>query len=135
MNVRVDAAGGEDEMLAGDGVGGIAHDKIRIDTIHHRRVAALADAHDPAVPDAHVGFDDALHRVDDGDVGDDEIKHASIAVQAGIAAHAAAQGFTAAVHGLVAVVAQVLFDFNVQVGIAQPDFIADGRTEAKWKTW
>lgn len=42
--------------------------------------------HDPAVPDAHVGFDDALHRVDDGDVGDDEIKHAGIAVQAGIAA-------------------------------------------------
>ena len=129
VNVRVDAAGGEDEMLAGDGVGGIAHDKIRIDTIHHRRVAALADAHDPAVPDAHVGFDDALHRVDDGDVGDDKIKHASIAVQAGIAAHAAAQGFTAAVHGLVAVVAQVLFDFDKQIRVPKPDFVPNGRAE------
>ena len=116
-------------MFAGDGVGGVAHDEVGVHAVHHGGVAALADAHDPAVADAHVGLDHAQFGVDDGHVGDHEVEHARRAIKPGVAAHAAAQGFAAAVHGFVAVVAQVLFDFNIQVGIAKPDFVPHGGTE------
>ena len=127
MHVRVDAARGENEMFAGNGIRGVAHHKMRIHIVHHGGIARLAYAHDTAVADAHVGLDDALHGVDDGGVGDDEVEHTVVAYGAGIAALAGTERFPAAVNDLVAVAAQVLFNFHIKIRIAEPDTVTHGR--------
>ena len=126
MHMGVDAAGGEDEMLSGNGVGGVAHHEMRIHVVHDGGIACLAYAHDAAVADAHVGLDDALHGVDDGCVGDDEVKHAVVAHGAGVAALACAQRLAAAVNDLVAVAAQVFFNFHIEIRVSEPDLVAHG---------
>ncbi len=70
MDVRVEAAGGEDLALAGDRLGARADDDV--DAGLDVRIAGLADAGDPAVLDADVGLDDAPV-VDDQRVGDDRV--------------------------------------------------------------
>ena len=62
--------GGEDQALAGDDLGGDAHDHPRRHAGHHVRVAGLADAGDAPVLDADVRLVDA-GVVDDERVGDD----------------------------------------------------------------
>src|SRR3981189_483594 len=70
VDMRVDAAGGHDAALAGDHLGARAdHD---IDAGLDVGVAGLADAADPAVADADIGFDDAP-MVEDHGIGDDRI--------------------------------------------------------------
>ena len=64
-----------------------------------------------------------------GHVGDHQVEHAGIAVRAVVAAHAGAQAFAAAVYGFVAVTAKVFFNFYIQVGVAEADFIPHGGTE------
>ena len=71
VDVRVDAAGGEDEAFAGDGFGRHADDQVGRDARHHVRIAGLADAGDAPVLDADVGLVDA-GPVDDERVGDHE---------------------------------------------------------------
>ena len=126
MHVRVDAARGENEMLAGNGVRGVAHHEMRIHVVHHGGIARLAYARDASVADAHVGLDDTQDGVDDGGVGDDEIEHAVVPHGTGIAA--GAERFAAAVDDLVAVAAQILFNFHIEFRIAEPDAVAYGGT-------
>ena len=76
VDVRVDAAGGEDQPLAGDRLGRDADDHPVGDAGHHVRVAGLADAGDAAVLDADVGLADA-GPVDDQRVGDDAVERAA----------------------------------------------------------
>ena len=42
-----------------------ADDQARIDAVHDRRIAGLADADDAAVPDAEIAFDDPEHGIDE----------------------------------------------------------------------
>ena len=59
VDVRVDAAGRDDQPLAGDGLGRDADDHARRDARHHVGVAGLADAGDAPALDADVGLVDA----------------------------------------------------------------------------
>ena len=77
MDVRVDAAGGEDQTFARDRFGGDADDHRRAHTDHHRRVACLADADDAARLDADIGFVDA-GPIDDEGIRDHEIERIGI---------------------------------------------------------
>ena len=76
VDVRVDAAGRGDHVLAGDDLGAGADDEARRDAVHDVRVARLADGDDAAVLDADVALDDAEHRVDDDDAGDHRVRRA-----------------------------------------------------------
>ena len=76
MDVRVDAAGGEDAMLAGNDLGGRPDLQTRRHAVLDVRVAGLADGDDAAVANADVRFDDAPV-VDDDGVGDHEVGRAA----------------------------------------------------------
>ena len=129
VDVSIDSARSENQLFAGNGVGGGADPHARADAFHGVGVAGFARAHNFAVFDAHVGFDDAQQGIDDGDVGDDQIEGAVLAAEPIAHAHAVAHGFAAAVDGLVAVVPEVAFDLDVKVGVAQADFVAHGGPE------
>ena len=73
MDVAVDAAGGDDQVFAGDDLGARADHQLRIDAGLDQRVAGLADADDAAGADADVALDDAPVVEDDG-VGDDQVE-------------------------------------------------------------
>ena len=59
VDVRVDAAGGDDHALAGDDLGGRRRSRSVDDAGLDVGIAGLADAGDAAVLDADVGLDDA----------------------------------------------------------------------------
>ena len=73
VDMRVDAAGGQDAALAGDRLGAGADDDV--DAGLHVRVAGLADGGDAAVLDADIGLDDAPV-VEDQRVGDHRVDSA-----------------------------------------------------------
>ena len=129
VDVTVDAGGREDEVLARDGVGRRARDQVGVHAVHDVGVAGLADAGDLAVLDADVGLHHAQHGVDDRDVGDDQIERSLLRGHRVGQSHAVADGLSAAVYHFVAVFAQVLFDLDVEIGVAQADFVAHGRAE------
>ena len=122
MDVRVDAAGGEDQALAGDRFGGDADDHPRRDAGHDVGIAGLADAGDAAVLDADVGLADA-GPVDDQRVGDDAVERVGIADAGGLA-HAVAEHLAAAELALVAVDRGVVLDLGDETGVAEADAIA-----------
>ena len=124
MDVRVDAGGGQDEMRAGDRVGGEAALEARRDVVHRLRIAGLADRADAAVLDADVGLHHAQHRVDDRHVRDDEVGRAGMRAPV-VHPHAFAQALAAAEDDLVAGrAAQVALDLDEEAGVAQPDAVA-----------
>ncbi len=57
MDMRVEAAGGEDLALAGDDLGAGTDDDG--DAVLHVRIAGLADRGDAAIPEADIGLEDA----------------------------------------------------------------------------
>ena len=73
MDVRVEAAGGEDLALAGDHLGAGADDDV--DAGLDVGIAGLADGGDAAVLEADVGLDDAPV-IEDQRVGDDGVDRA-----------------------------------------------------------
>ncbi len=99
VDVRVDAAGGQDLALAGDHLGAGADDDVHAGL--HVRVAGLADARDAAVRMRDVGLDDAP-MVDDQRVGDDGVDRALRLAALGLA-HAVADHLAAAELHLLAV--------------------------------
>ena len=125
VDVAVDAAGGDDPALAGDGLGARADDDVdaRLDV----RVAGLADAGDAAVADADVGLDDAPV-VEDERVGDDGVDGARGAGRLRLA-HAVADHLAAAELDLLAVDGAVLLDLDEELGVGQPHAVAGGRPE------
>src|SRR5258708_28517196 len=72
MDMRVDAAGGQDHAFASDDLSAGTDLEQRIDTVHDVAVAGLANRADEPVLDAHVGFDNAPvvkhHHVGNDDV-------------------------------------------------------------------
>jgi hypothetical protein len=73
VRTRVDAAGGQDEPLARDGLRVGAHDEVRVDPVLRVGVARLADPVDHPVLDPHVRLVDA-RVVQDERVGDDRVE-------------------------------------------------------------
>ena len=125
VDMRIDAAGGDDAALAGDGLGAGADDDV--DVRLNVGVAGLADGGDLAVPDADVGLDDAPV-VDDQGVGDDRI-HGALGLRGLGLAHAVADHLAAAELDLLAVGGAVLLDLDDEIGIGKADLVADGRAE------
>src|ERR1700682_1166342 len=113
MNMRVNAAGGEDAVLAGDHLG--ARTDHDVDPELDVGVACLADAANAAVANPDIGLDDAP-MVEDHRIGDDGIDGA---VRAGRLAlpHTVADHLAAAELYLLAVDRAVALDLESQSGI------------------
>ena len=129
MDVAVDAARREDQVLARDSVRCSAGYHIRINTIHRIGVARFTDACDAAILDAHVGLYDADYGVDDRDVGDDQVERPGLRSYRVGEPHSVAHSLASTIDHFVAIVAQVALDLDVEIGIAQTHFVAHRRAE------
>src|SRR5690606_11589860 len=120
----------EDLAVPGDDLGGRADDQRLVDAVHGVGVARLADADDPAVADADIGLDHAPV-VEDDRPGDHQVGGA-LRARARRLAHRLADHLPAAEQHLVAgrgSAAAVLGDLDQQVGVGQPDAVADRGAE------
>jgi hypothetical protein len=124
VDVRVDAASGEDHAFAGDHFGAGADGDGHVGL--HVRVAGLADRGDAPVLEADVGLDDAPV-VDDQRVGDQRVDH--FGGQQLALALTVADDFAAAEFHFFAVGGEVFFDFDPQLGVGQAHLVADGGAE------
>ena len=141
VDVAVDPAGGEDLAVAGDDLGPRPDHQVRVHAVHGVRVAGLAERHDPAVPDADVGLDDAPV-VEHDRAGDHQCParprrgwrsdwpiDSRITLPPPKTASSPAAGPPA-----------VLLDLDQQVGVGQPDPVAgrravERRRTARRSTW
>ena len=125
VDMRVDAAGGDDAALAGDRFGPRPdHD---VDAGLDIGVAGFADSADAAVADADIGFDDAP-MVEDHGIGDDGVDGAVGAGRLPLP-HAVADDLAAAELDLLAIDRAVALDLDDQFGVGEPQPIAGGRPE------
>src|SRR5205807_10096326 len=99
----------------------------RVNAVHDRRVAGLAEADEPPARNAEIALYDAEDRIDDGDVTQQEIKRAAGAGHAGGKPDAVAQRLAAAMQALVAVDRVILLDDRHERGVGEPDPVADSR--------
>ncbi len=129
MDVAVDAGRSQNQMFARNGVGRGTRHQIGIDALHGVRIACLAQPGDFAILDADVGLDDTHNGVDDCDVRNHQVQRTLFGGHRVGQTHAVAQCFAAAVNHLVAVFAEVFFDFDIQIAVAQPDFVSFGWAE------
>ena len=124
MDMRVEAARGDDLAFAGDRFG------ARADDDRHARlrvgIAGLADGVDAAVLHADIGLVDTGH-VDDQRVGDDRVDRA-FGARALALAHAVAQHLAAAELHLLAIGGEVLFDLDEEFGVGKAHLVAGRRT-------
>ena len=125
MDMRVEAAGGEDLAFAGDRLGARADDDgdVGLDV----GIAGLADGVDLAVLDADVGLDDAPV-VEDQRVGDDGVDRALLVGDLALP-HAVADHLAAAELHLLAIGGEVLLHLDDEVGVGEPHAVAGGRAE------
>ncbi len=129
VDMTVDAAGRKYQMFARYGVGRGAGYQIGVYAVHDVGVAGLAYAGYLAVFDTYIGLDHAQNRIDYRNVGNYQIERTLLRSHRVRQTHAVAYGLAAAVYDLVAVFAQVLFDLNIEIGIAQTYLVAHGRAE------
>ena len=127
MHVDVDGAGRSDHAFAIAHRGRCRDDKARIDAVHDRGIAGLAEADHAAVLDAEIAFDDADHRIDDENVAQKQIQRALRAGHAGGKPDAVAQRLAAAVQAFIAIDGVILLDDGDQRGVGKTNAIADGR--------
>ncbi len=126
VDMRIEAAGGEDLAFAGDHFGAGPDDD------RHARlnvgIAGLADRGDAAFLQRDIGFDDAP-MIEHDDIGDDGIDGA-VSVGDLALAHAVADDLAAAELHLVAVDCEILLDFEHEIGVGEPHAVAvsSGRT-------
>ena len=124
MDVRVDAAGGDDHALARDDLGARAdHD---VDTRLHVRIAGLAELRDPAVLEREIAFDDAPP-IDDQRIGNHRI--GDVFRQALALAHAVANHLAAAELHFFAVDREIALDLDHEIGVGEANAVAHGRAE------
>jgi hypothetical protein len=116
----VEAAGGEDLALAGDGLGARADDDV--DTGLRVGIAGLADGGDAAVLQADIGLVDA-GVIDDQRVGDDGVDGAAGAGDLGLA-HAVADHLAAAELHLLAIGGEVALDLDEELGVGKAHLVA-----------
>src|SRR5712671_1636232 len=116
MDVRIDAAGGDDATFAGDHLGPRADHNV--DTGLDVGVAGLADAVDPPVAKADIGLDDAP-MVEDQGIGNDCVDGTLGAGRLPLP-HAVPNDLAAAKLDLFAVNRTVALDLDNKLGVGQP---------------
>ena len=125
MDMRVDAAGGDDLALAGDRLGARADDDVHARL--HVGIAGLADPRDAPVLQADIGLHHAP-MVEDQRVGNDRIDGAFGAARLALP-HAVANDLAAAELHLLAIDCAVLLDLDEELGIGEAHLVAHGRAE------
>ena len=126
VHVGVDTASGNDGRAAVDSVSSWAANQTRCYTFHGVGVTSFTDTNDFASFNTDVSFNNALDRVDDGCVCQHQVQAARAAGSGVVKAHAVTQCFTTAEHGLITIAsAQVFFNFNKKVGVAQANFVTN----------
>ena len=128
MDMDVDGARRRDQPLAIAHRGAGGHDEPRIDPVHDRRVAGLADADDLAVADAEIALHDAEHGIDDEDVAEQKIEGALGRGDAGRHADPVAQGLAAAMQAFVAVDGVILLHDGDEGGVGEAHAVPRGGT-------
>ena len=125
VDVRVDAAGGDDAAFAGDRFGPWADHDVHAGL--DIGVAGFADTADAAVADPDIGFDNAP-MVEDHGIGDDGVDGAVGAGRLPLP-HPVADDLAAAELDLLAINCAIAFDLDNQLGVGEPQPIAGCRTE------
>ena len=120
VDVHVQPARGQDLALAGDRLGAGADDDV--DAWLGVRIAGLADAGNPAVLEADIGFDDAPV-VDDQRIGDHGV-HGTLGARGLALAHAVADHLAAAELDLLAIDRPILLDLEDEIGVGQAHAVA-----------
>src|SRR3954454_12568897 len=117
VNVHVDRAGCGDQYLAIPYGGARGHDEARINTIHNRGVAGLAESDDTAVPNTEIGLDDPENGIDHGNIAQQEIQRT---ISAGNTGHSysVTECLAAAVQAFVAINGMVLLNDGCQRRVA-----------------
>ena len=128
MNMGINAAGGQNFALAGQNLRSGANDQFGRDTLHQEGIAGLADAANPAVFHSNVGFYNAPV-VNHGRIGNHQVRRALGRGLDGRLPHAVANDLAAAELHLISQMGMILLDFNYQIGVGQPDPVANGRPE------
>ena len=125
VDVRIDAAGGQDQPLAGDGLRARPDDDVHagLDV----RVAGLADSGDAPAAQPDIRLDDPP-MVEDERVGYDRIRGAAGAARLRLA-HAVADDLAAAELDLLAVNRPVGLDLDDEFGVGEAHAVADRRAE------
>src|SRR6185295_8010943 len=106
-------------------LGGRADRHAGRDSRHEIGIARLADRHDAPVADTDVGLHDAPV-IDDHRVGDDRVERAFRPRGPRRLPHAVADHLAAAELRLLAGDGEIALDADEQVGVGQPDAVADG---------
>ena len=127
MHVHVDGACRDHQAFAITHRRAGADDQARVDAVHHRRIARLADADDLAVLHAEVALHDPDDGIDDGRVAKEKVERALGIGQTGRHAEPVAQGLAAAVQAFVAIDGIVLLDDGDERRVGETDAVADGR--------
>ncbi len=125
MDMRVDGAGRQNLAFARDGLGaGADHD---IDIGLDIRIAGLADRRHAPVLEPDIGLHDAAVIEDEG-IGDHGVHGACGAASLRLA-HAVADHLAAAELHLLAIGREVALDLDDELGVGEPDPVADRRPE------
>ena len=125
MDMRVEAAGGEDLAFARDHFGAGADDDG--DAGLDVRIAGLADRRDQPVLQADIGLHDPPMVEDDG-VGDDRVDGAARVGRLRLT-HAVADHLAAAEFHLFAVGGEILLDLDDEFGVGEAHPVAGGGAE------
>ena len=125
MDVAVDRPGGEDLPLPAEDLRARPDLEQRMDAVGDIGVAGLAERDDPPVAHADVAFHDTGVVEDDG-VCDHEVR-GTLGTSRHALVHRLADRLAATEDRLVAAAAAILFDFDPEIGVGQPDRVADGR--------
>ena len=123
MDMRVEAAGGEDLAFASDSLGRRANGdrNARLGV----GIASLADGGDPAVAQADVGFVDAAV-VDDQRIGDDGVDR-TLGASCLRLAHAIADHLAATELHLLAIDGEIALYLDEQFGVGEANLVARRR--------
>src|SRR5215831_3309156 len=128
MNMRVDAAGGEDAAFSGKYLRRGADLHTGSHAVHNSGISRLADAGDPAVTNGDVRLVDSLV-IENQCVRDHQVGRTAPSCRFGRLSHAVPDHFAAAELHFVAVHRPVLFDFDDQPRISKAYAIPRGRAE------
>ncbi len=130
VDVRVDRARRDDAALARDDLRRRSDDHR--DPLLDAGIPRMPDADDAPALDADVGFDDALHRVENQRIRDDEVEALRVE-RRGRLAHSVADDFAAAKFHLIPVPAalrdEVALDLDEKLRVRQSHTIAYRRPE------